>query len=198
MRYFSYTDKETELLARCDEKLGDFIDKIGHIDRIVFDDVFEGLCYNIVGQQLSMKACETLWGKLVSALGDITPEGCSDHEKLRACGLSQSKAECISAVAQKYISGSFSDEMLRALPDEEIIKALTAIKGIGVWTAEMALIFCLERKDVLSLSDYGIRKGLYVLHGIEMTDKKTMNSFIERYSPYGTIASFYLWEIARI
>ncbi len=198
MRYFSYTDKETELLAHCDEKLGDFIDKIGHIDRIVFDDVFEGLCYNIVGQQLSMKACETLWGKLVSALGDITPEGFSDPEKLRACGLSRSKAECISAVAQKYISGSFSDEMLRALSDEEIIKALTAIKGIGVWTAEMALIFCLERKNVLSLSDYGIRKGLYVLHGIEMTDKKTMNSFKERYSPYGTIASFYLWEIARI
>ncbi len=198
MRYFNYTDKATELLSLRDEKLGTFINKIGHIDRIVYDDVFEGLCFNIVNQQLSMKACETLWSKLCATLGNATPDDWTDAESLKSGGLSKSKADCIARCAEKFKSGELSAELLRSLPDEKAVKLLTEIKGIGKWTAEMTLIFCLERENVLSLSDYGIRKGLSVLHCIEMTDKKALNSFIERYTPYGTIASFYLWEIARI
>lgn len=197
MRYFHYTDEQTELLALRDRKLGDFIAKTGHIDRLVSDDFFSGLCYNIVNQQLSMKACDTLWNKLTSALGLITPETCHDADKLRSCGLSQSKANCIASCAEKFISAEIVPTEIPKMSDNEVSTLLTSIKGIGRWTAEMTLIFCLERPDVLSLSDYGIRKGLSVLHDIDIKDIKAMQWYRELYSPYGTIASFYLWEAAK-
>lgn len=196
MRIFRYSNEPTELLARRDGRLGDFISRIGFVERAVFDDFFGGLCYNIVNQQLSMKACETLWGKLTATLGEIAPQNCLDADRLKACGLSRSKAECIAACAEKFISGEIAPERLREMSDEEVTASLTAIKGIGKWTAEMTLIFCLERPDVLSLSDFGIRKGLSLLHGIDIRDIKTMEKYKRLYSPYGTVASIYLWEAA--
>ncbi len=197
MSVFQYTEQHTELLSQRDVRLGAFISQKGHIERMVLEDVFTGLCYNIVNQQLSMKACETLWAKLTAALGDISPKNCLDAAKLKACGLSQSKADCIAECARRFISEEITAVKLRAMSDTEVIAALTSIKGIGLWTAEMTLIFCLGREDVLSLSDYGIRKGLSLLHDIDIRDIKAMNKFKELYSPYGTIASFYLWEAAR-
>lgn len=198
MGILQYNDVHTGLLAQRDGKLGDFILQTGFVQRTVFDDFFSGLCYNIVNQQLSMKACDTLWGKLTQAVGTISPEACTDAERLRACGLSGSKAGCIAACAEKFISGELSSEMISQMTDDEVRKALTSIKGIGEWTAEMTLIFCLGRMDVLSLSDYGIRKGLSLLHGIDMNDRASMKKYRQIYSPYGTVASIYLWEAARV
>lgn len=197
MSVFHYTKQHTELLSQRDERLGAFISQKGFIERSISDDFFSGLCYNIVNQQLSMKACDTLWGKLLSELHEIKPESCLDAAILRACGLSQSKADCIVECAKRFISAEISAERLQSMTDEEVKAALTSIKGIGAWTAEMTLIFCLGRTDVLSLSDYGIRKGLSLLHDIDIKDIKTMKKYKELYSPYGTIASFYLWEAAR-
>lgn len=197
MPVFQYTKQHTELLSQRDERLGAFISQKGFIERTVFDDIFSGLCYNIVNQQLSMKACDTLWGKLLSQLHEITPESCLDAALLKACGLSQSKAMCIAECAKRFISGEISAEKLRQMSDDEVAAALCSVKGIGAWTAEMTLIFCLGRQDVLSLSDYGIRKGLSLLHDIDIKDIRAMKKYKELYSPYGTIASFYLWEAAR-
>ena len=197
MAIFQYNEQHTELLSQRDAKLGAFISQKGHISRRVFEDIFEGLCYNIVNQQLSMKACETLWGKLISEFQIIKPENCTKAPRLSGCGLSQSKAECIAECARRFISEEITTDMLQNMSDEEVTAALTSIKGIGAWTAEMTLIFCLERMDVLSLSDYGIRKGLSLLHDIDIKDIRTMKKYKELYSPYGTVASFYLWEAAR-
>lgn len=197
MGIFHYTDEQTGLLSARDEKLGAFIEKKGFVERHVFDDFFTGLCYNIIGQQLSMKACETLWGKFTQCVGEVIPVNCLDAARMKECGLSRSKAECITACAERVISGGLAYDRLSSMTDEELIAALTEIKGIGRWTAEMVLIFCLARPDVLSLSDFGIRKGLSLLHDIDMTDKKSMERFREMYSPYGTVASVYLWEAAR-
>ncbi len=197
MSVFQYNKKHTELLSQHDVKLGAFISQKGHISRNVFADIFEGLCYNIVSQQLSMKACETLWEKLITVLHEITPENCCDAARLKSCGLSQSKADCIAECAERFISGEINADKLRRMSDAQVVEALTSIKGIGVWTAEMTLIFCLERMDVLSLSDYGIRKGLSLLHGIDIKDIRAMKEYKELYSPCGTVASFYLWEAAR-
>ena len=172
MSIFSYSKTHAEYLSSADERLGAFIAKKGYIERSCFDDIFTGLCYNIVNQQLSMKACETLWTKLCSSLGEVTPESCDDAERLRACGLSQSKADCIARCAELFRTGELSDAMLRAMSDSEVTERLTKIRGIGSWTAEMTLIFCLQRMDVLSLSDFGIRKGLSLLHGIDIKDTK--------------------------
>ena len=197
MGVFRYTDKHTELLSSRDERLGAFIKQKGFVERIIFDDFFGGLCYNIVNQQLSMKACETLWGKLTAALGEVTPENCTDPARLRHCGLSQSKADCIAECAKRFISEEITADKLAAMSDSEVTAELTKIKGIGAWTAEMTLIFCLGRMDVLSLSDFGIRKGLSLLHGIDIRDMKAMQKYKRLYSPYGTVASIYLWEAAR-
>ncbi len=197
MAVFHYNSEHIGLLSQRDERLGAFIEKKGSVERYVFDDFFTGLCYNIIGQQLSMKACETLWRKFTSCVGEVTPQRCLDSEHMRQCGLSRGKAECIAACAERALSGEFAYERLLSMSDEDIIAVLTQIKGIGRWTAEMVLIFCLARPDVLSLADFGIRKGLSLMHGIDMSDKKSMERFRELYSPCGTVASVYLWEAAR-
>lgn len=195
---FEYTEEQTRLLAQRDKRLGEFIGKRGFVERKVFEDFFEGLCYNIVNQQLSMKACDTLWGKISAEFGEISPEKMRCAERLKRCGLSQSKAECIERCAELFVSGELSEKRARALSDSELIEELTRIKGIGEWTAEMTAIFCLSRQDILSLSDFGIRKGLSILHGIDAKDRRAMERFKELYSPYGTVASIYLWEIAAV
>ena len=192
-----YNDHQTSCLSKRDGRLGAFIEKKGFVERHVFDDFFTGLCYNIIGQQLSMKACETLWRKFTECVGDVAPENCIDSESMKKCGLSRNKAECIAACAKHTLTGELAYERLAKMSDEDVIAALTKIKGIGRWTAEMVLIFCLARPDVLSLSDFGIRKGLSLLHDIDMSDKKSMERFRELYSPFGTVASVYLWEAAR-
>lgn len=197
MSIFCYTKEQTELLAQRDGELGDFIRRKGHVERFVHDDLFGGMCYNIIGQQLSMKACETLWSKFTNTVGYVRPENCLDAELIRSCGLSASKSECIAACAREFISREISSAKLCGMADEEIISLLTKIRGIGRWTAEMVLIFCLARPDVLSLSDFGIRKGLSLLHDIDMNDRKAMQGYKELYSPCGTVASIYLWEAAR-
>ena len=197
MGILHYDNEQTGLLSERDEKLGAFIEKKGFVKRHVFDDFFTGLCYNIVGQQLSMKACETIWNKFTCHIGEILPVNCLSADIIKQCGLSRSKAECIAECAQRVISGELSEDRLLTMSDEDVIAALIRIKGIGRWTAEMVLIFCLARPDVLSLSDFGIRKGLSLLHNIDISDKKSMERFRELYSPCGTVASVYLWEAAR-
>ena len=95
------------------------------------------------------------------------------------------------------MSGEFDIAELKSLPDNEVIKRLITLRGVGVWTAEMLLIFSLERSDVLSFGDFGIRRGICRLHGHETLDKETFENYRRLYSPYGTVASFYLWYAAK-
>lgn len=190
-----YGDKELAYLSKCDKELGKYISDVGHIERNIFTDVFEGLCFNIINQQLSMKSANTLYSKIQEKLGSISPEKIIDSKKLISYGLPKCKAECIATCAEKFRTGEINAERLSELSDSGVMEILTGIKGIGKWTAEMTLIFCLERPDVLSLSDYGIRKGLSILHKIDITDIKEMQKYKKLYSPYGTTASVYLWEI---
>ena len=196
-KIIAYGEEELAYLSKRDRKLGKFIDKAGFVERECFDDLFSGLCYSIINQQLSMKAADRLFEKIGEKVGEIVPENIPDAEQLFVCGLSHAKSDCIALCAEKFRSGELSSEVLSEMSDANIIKTLTDIRGIGAWTAEMVMIFCLDRKDVLSLSDYGIRKGLSILHGIDMRDKAAMRKFTKLYSPYGTTASVYLWEISK-
>lgn len=196
-KIISYGTEEISHLSKRDRKLGKYIDKIGFVERECFDDLFSGLCYSIINQQLSMKAADRLYEKICGEVDDIVPENMPSAESLFGCGLSHAKADCLALCAEKFKSGELSAEALSEMSDEDVLKTLTKIRGIGAWTAEMTMIFCLERKDVLSLSDYGIRKGLSVLHGIDMKDQAAMRKFKKLYSPYGTTASVYLWEISK-
>jgi DNA-3-methyladenine glycosylase II len=196
--YFEYGDTEIEYLKRNDKRLGEAIDAIGHIDRAVETDLFSSVVHHIVGQQISSAALKTVWTRLTEKLGAVNAEMvCAvSREDIQTCGITFKKADYIKDFAEKVHCGEFDIDALRAMPDEDVIKELSALKGIGVWTAEMLLIFCLKRPNVVSFGDLGIQRGLRMLYHHKKIDRKLFDKYARRYSPYGTVASLYLWAIA--
>ena len=196
--YFEYGEKEVQWLRSRDPVLGEAMDKIGHIDRQVMPDLFTALVNVIVGQQISAKAQTTIWGRMQEKLGDITPEsiGSISTEELQTCGISMRKASYIKDAAGSVLDGSLNLEILRTLPDEEVCKRLSQIKGIGVWTAEMLMTFSMQRPNVMSFGDLAILRGLRMLHNHRKITPKLFEKYKCRYSPYATVASLYLWAIA--
>lgn len=197
-KYFKYGDTEIAHLKKADEKFAYAIDKICLIERAVEPDFFSSLVRSIVGQQISTKAQETVWNRIVEGIGDITPENIDKRsaEEIQKFGISFRKAEYIKDAAQQISSGEFSIDELYELPDDEVIKKLTTLKGVGVWTAEMLMIFSMQRPDVISYGDLAIRRGICMLYGLEDLDKATFEEYRKRYSPYGSVASLYLWAVS--
>lgn len=195
---YRYGKAETEYLISRDSVLGKAIRRIGHIERAVIPELFAALINSIAGQQISGKALATVWARLCERLREITPETvlAAGEEGLRACGLSGRKAGYMLAAAHAVQDGTLPIHSLVDKSDEEIIKILTALPGVGRWTAEMLLIFSLERPDVLAFDDFGIRKGLCRLYGLEELTRAQFEQYRARYSPYATVAGLYLWEIA--
>lgn len=195
---FAYGPKEIEYLKSKDQRLKQVIEQIGWIEREVDDDLFSSIVHQIIGQQISMKAQATIWQKLQDACQTIDAKTISvcTVDDLRSFGISQRKAESILEFAQKVKDQQFDLEALWDMEDEQVIEQLTSLKGIGVWTAEMILLFSMQRKNVLSFQDYGIQKGLRMLHHHRQIDRKLFEKYKRRYSPYCSIASFYLWAIA--
>lgn len=161
------------------------------------EDLFLALVQSIVSQQLAVKAADAIFARLKSALGELTAENllAAEFSALRACGLSGRKIEYLRGVAAAQRSGSADFAALAQRPDAEVVAELVKLKGVGVWTAEMLLIFALGRPDVLSLRDLGIRKGILMLTGRETLSEEEFQRFRARCSPYGTLASLYLWRI---
>jgi 3-methyladenine DNA glycosylase/8-oxoguanine DNA glycosylase len=196
--YFEYGEKEVQWLRFRDPVLGEAMDKIGHIDRQVMSDLFTALVNVIVGQQISAKAQATIWTRMQERLGEITPENIEaiSTEELQTCGISMRKASYIKDAAGSVLDGSLNLETLRTLPDEEVCKRLSQIKGIGVWTAEMLMTFSMQRPNVMSFGDLAILRGLRMLHNHRTITPKLFEKYKRRYSPYATVASLYLWAIA--
>jgi len=196
--YFEYGDYETEYLKRKDKRLSEAIERIGHIYREVDGDLFSSVVHNIIGQQISSAALKTVWSRLTDKLGEVTAEAiCAvSREAIQSCGITFKKADYIKEFANKVQSGEFDADALRTLPDKEVISKLSALKGIGVWTVEMLMIFCLQRPDVMSYGDLAIHRGLRMLYHHRTIDRRLFDKYARRYSPYGTVASLYLWAIA--
>ena len=196
--HFEYGQKEIKFLKHQDQRLGEAIDRIGMIHREVTPDLFYALANAIVGQQISGKAAETVWGRVLDRYQKVTPDGILTQsvDALQQCGISMKKASYIYQIATSIRDGSLDLEEIRVLSDEDLRKALTKLPGIGPWTADMLMIFALQRTDILSYEDFGIRKGILTLYDLPELDKKQFAGYRERFSPYGTVASFYLWELA--
>lgn len=196
MGIFKYGEKERNYLKKQDPVLGAYIDSVGMIEREVTPDLFTALIHSIISQQISTKAATTIRNRLSEKIPDITPEAVAglSIEDIQACGMSNRKAGYIKSCAEAVIKGHINLKELELLPDEEVIKQLSSLHGVGVWTAEMLLIFSLQRPDVVSYGDLGIRKGIMQLYGLENLTKKQFESYRDRYSPYGSVASLYLWE----
>ncbi len=194
--YFQYGKKETTHLSKCDPVLGAYIKKTGRIQREIYPDLYAGILYIIISQLISVKAANSVWAKFESLCEPvICPEQVStiSQESLRSCGLSQQKTNSILHISNAFISKEMSEKVFNTLSEQQIREKLTAIKGIGLWTVEMVLIFCLQRPDVISYGDLIIRRGMMNLYGYDSLDKSTFEQHRLAYSPYATIASLYLW-----
>ena len=198
MNYFQYGEKEIEYLKKKDKKLSRVIDEIGHIKRGINTDPFSAIIESIIGQQISTKAAVTVNARFKTNVGEITPENIKNKSlrEIQRCGMSLRKAGYIKGVADTALSGQVDFNSLHLLSDEEIIRKLSSLSGVGVWTAEMILIFSLNRMDVISFNDLAIRRGMMKLYGHKELPKDRFAKYKKRYSPYASVASLYLWVIS--
>lgn len=196
--FFEYGNKEIEYLKKRDKRLGEAIEKIGHLYREVETDLFSSVVHHIIGQQISMTAQTTIWKRLCDRIGDINAKNiCSiNKEELQKLGMSFRKAEYITDFAEKISLGTFNLDALHRLSDDKVIQTLSELKGVGIWTAEMMMTFCMQRPNVISFGDLAIHRGMRMLYHHRQIDKKKFEQLARRYSPYATIVSFYLWAIA--
>ncbi len=196
--YFRYDEKETEYLKSKCKKLAFVIDKVGHIERQVDKDLFSAVVHHIVGQQISTKAQETIWKRIEDGLGVVNADTIlkAGIKKLQSFGITFKKAEYITDFANKIKNGEFDLEAIWQKTDEEVIKELSALKGIGVWTAEMLLLFCMERKNVFSYDDLAIQRGIRMVYHHKKITKPLFEKYRKRFSPYCSVASLYFWAVA--
>ena len=196
--YFDYGAREVDYLKARDRVLGEVIDQVGHVEREVDPDLFSAVVHHIVGQQISTKAQATIWARMRERLGEVNARtvAAAGTAALQSVGISLRKAEYIQDFAGKVNSGAFDSQRVAALPDSEAIEALVALKGVGVWTAEMILLFCLQRPDIFSFDDLAIQRGLRMVYRHRKIDRKLFEKYRKRFSPYGSVASLYLWAVA--
>ncbi len=198
MEIFMYGETEINYLKRKDKKLSTAIDRIGKIERKVTPDLFTALVSSIVSQQISNKAADTVWSRLCSLVEEITPKSIveTDINDIQKCGMSIRKSSYIKNIGEKVYCGELNIDEFHNLSDEEIIKKLTELHGIGIWTAEMLLIFSMQRPDVVSWGDLAIRRGMCNLYHHKELTKTQFERYKKRYSPYGSVASLYLWALS--
>ncbi|MED7670944.1 DNA-3-methyladenine glycosylase 2 family protein [Pseudomonas moraviensis subsp. stanleyae] len=168
-------------------------------------DPYESLVRAIAYQQLHAKAGDAILARLVGLFpGQAFPRAeqilASEVEHLRACGFSASKIATIQGIAQATLDGVVPDyPTARAMDDETLIERLTSLRGVGRWTVEMLLIYSLERMDILPADDFGVREGYRRLKGLEIQPtRKQMIEIGQAWSPYRTVAAWYLWRVAKV
>jgi DNA-3-methyladenine glycosylase II len=185
-------------LKKCDPVLRGIIERVGPFRMAYGVPQFCSLAEAIVYQQLNGKAAETIFKRLISLAGDpLTPEGILklSDEQLRGVGLSKQKSAYLKDLAQKTAAGVLDFSKLPELPDEEVIEHLTQVKGIGVWTAHMFLIFSLRRLNVLPTGDYGVQVALKRHYRKRKLPKpKDMEKIARAWEPYRSVACWYMWR----
>ena len=160
-------------------------------------DAFATLARSIVGQQISVKAADAVWGRLVAACPDMAPRPVLRRRAatLRNCGLSERKVEYLRDLAQHFASGRIDATLLQSAPDDEVIARLTEVRGIGRWTAEMFLIFNLLRPDVLPLDDLGLLKGISLSYfSGEPVSRSEAREVAAAWAPWRSVATWYMWR----
>ena len=163
------------------------------------DDAYGALIRTIVGQQLSTKAARSIHTRLVALFDEKPPEPqhilAADEDSLRAVGLSRPKISYLKDLARRIVDGELDLGALHDASDEEVISEITAVKGLGRWSADMFLMFHLARPDVLPVGDLGVRRAVEKLYDLpDLPDEKTLREIAEPWRPERTLASLYLWR----
>lgn len=185
------------VMARLIEQNGALVRR--NLERERPGDAYGTLVRAIVGQQLSTRAAATIHGRVLELFGGHTPTPKQllkvDPDRLRAAGLSRAKVVYLRDLADHVEEGTLELERLPELPDEEVAAQLTAIKGLGQWTADMFLIIHLRRPDVLPVGDQGIRRAIQVEYGLrKLPDAQRMQKIARPWQPYRSLACVYLWS----
>jgi DNA-3-methyladenine glycosylase II len=193
-----YWDRAKRALARRDPVMGAIMRQHPRVYMMVRGEPFMTLARAICGQQISVKAAQSVWNRVCVCLDQqITPEAvvAANRKNLRACGLSDRKTEYIADLAQHFVDGKIHARDWPRMSDEEIIAELTDVRGIGRWTAEMFLMFNLLRPDVFPLDDLGLQKGIRVAYFKgRKTSLKKMKQLGETWRPWRSVATWYLWR----
>ncbi|HEY1290259.1 MAG TPA: DNA-3-methyladenine glycosylase 2 family protein [Burkholderiales bacterium] len=192
-----YWDSAKRSLARRDPVMGAIMRAHPKIFLVRRGEPFMTLARAIVGQQISVKAAQSVWNRFAECVGEVTPGNVLLKQRpvLRACGLSDRKTEYIADLAEHFARGSIHVHRWPAMSDEEIIAELVEVRGIGRWTAEMFLIFNLLRPDVFPLDDLGLQKGIRVAYfANRKVALSTLRRTGERWRPWRSVATWYLWR----
>ena len=198
-------DAGYHFLRECgDPVMAALVRRIGPLDHAARrrgrpDDAYGSLVRTIVGQQLSTKAARTIYARLAALFDDRPPTPAellaAEDEVLREVGLSRQKIGYLRDLAARVRSGELELHALQELTDEEVSRKITAVKGLGRWSADMFLIFHLRRPDVLPVGDLGIRRAVERAYGLPgLPDQDTLRSLAGPWRPHRTLASLYLWE----
>jgi DNA-3-methyladenine glycosylase II len=196
-------------LSKNDKILKGIIKKIGEFKIKPHTNYFETLIDSIISQQLSTKAAETIYNRFIEIFKKDgvksfpAPEIIlqKEDEILRACGLSNAKVKYVKDLCVKTLDNTVRIHEMNLLPDDEIIAELVKVKGIGVWTAHMFLIFCLARLDVLPVGDLGIKRAVMINYRLrKFPDEKRVGQISKKnkWAPYNTVASWYLWQSLKL
>lgn len=196
--YFEYGETELAYLRSKDRRLAEVIDCVGHVEREVDPDLFASVVHHIVGQQISTKAQATIWQRMQDGLGAVDAKAvlAAGVPKLQSFGMTFRKAEYITDFAERVRSGAFDLDAVWNMPDDDAIQALSSLKGVGAWTAEMILLFCMQRPNILSFDDLAIQRGLRMVYHHRKITRQLFEKYRRRYSPYCSVASLYLWAVA--
>lgn len=200
LRLITVTPEAMERLAKQDEKLGAYIASVGPLTREGITEPYEALLDCIISQQVSSKVAITMSKRFFDKYpaGDPIKVAEAPIEELRALGFSGSKAHYLQGIAKIRAEGSIDFDTLGSKSTQEIMDTLLPIKGVGRWTVEMMLIFTYEKQDVLSFGDLAIRRGIEHLYHLETCTQEFFDILYERYAPYQTYASFYLWHASHL
>ncbi len=193
------TLREAEAFLRCCKHLGPVVEEHGACTlNPSGNDPFDTLVTSIISQQISIKAADSIERRVRKLTGNPhSPEKilALSQATLKACGLSSRKVEYITGIAQAVQSRALNFETLDRLDDRSVIRELCKLHGVGQWTAEMLMIFALGRMDIFSVRDIGLQRGMKHLFGDKASTLSAMEKIAERWRPYRSIASWYLWKI---
>ncbi len=191
-----WNDAQTHLAKAC-PTLGELIATYEGESLMTRGDAFYTLARSIAGQQISVKAADAVWNRVAVLVKPMTPKTMLKYtdEELRACGLSGSKVKYMRHLAEFFITEKIKPGFWDDLSDEEVIKHITQIKGIGVWTAEMFMIFHLQRPNVFPLADIGLQKAILRHYPkVKAPTPENLLKISKKWHPYRSVATWYLWR----
>lgn len=190
-----YDEKEMKYISNKHPIMKTLVEHYGKVEMGKVNDIYTSLTLHIIGQMLANSVSEVLIRRFIVLVGEITPENilCAGIEKIRECGISRKKAEYILELSNNVIEGIYDFARLSSMSDDEAVKYLMQIKGVGKWTAEMVVEFTMGRLNIFCYEDVALQNGIMKAHGFKTLSKVRFERLRKLYSPYCSVASLYYY-----